>query len=245
MKMSKLTKYIIIIFLFPLISGCGLAYRVLLGVDITPSWNSEKKIIKQAIKYHIPNEYNLVLDTASYYNGLNTIYKNLYNQLNISENDSSEYFNLLQVLKDDRQPVQFRMFDNNGSEIFKLVNCYVDPPIPMNWNINGCFDSFPPKIAVKSLNVHNFDLEFLLSCSSFLNKSKLTFSDLAKTNYYGVIFWNDFFKRPSKKLIKTIKEKFQKTNKPITLIYINNQNAFMWQEMDSTTKEKVKKLDKK
>ncbi len=241
--MNKLAKYIILpVFLIPLITGCGFAYKVLLGVDSTPNWKLENEIVKQAKKYNIPNEYNLVLDTADYYNGLKSIYNNLFKELNVSEKDSSEYFKLKKVLKDDTQPVQFRLFDNNGIEIFKIVNCYVDPPIPMNWNVDGCFDAFPPKTKIESLNSHFFDLDFLLSNSSSIDQSKLTLNDLPQSDYYGIIMWNDFFKRPSKKLIKTVKNKIQESDETIVLIYVNNQNAYLWQVMDSKTKEEVKTL---
>lgn len=229
-----------IILLIPLISGCGLAYSVLLGVGTTPDWNFDKEIRKQADKYNIPSEYNFVMDTASYYQGLGNIYQGLFDELPISEKDSVAISKFNKVLKDDTQPVQFRLFDNTGTEIFKIVNCYVDPPIPMNWNVDGCFDTFPPKIAIETLNVHNYDLAFLLSNASSLNQSKVTLNELPQANYYGVIIWNGFFKRPSKKLIKTVRKNLQKTDESVVLIFINNQNAYLWQVMDSESKERVK-----
>jgi len=160
--------------------------------------------------------------------------------LNIQNQDSSEFIKLKKAFKDDTQPVQFRLFDNKGTEIFKLVNCYVDPPIPMNWNVDGCFDTFPPKIAVQSLNVHNYGLDFLLSHSSLLDQRKMTLNQLPKANYYGVIIWNEFFRRPSRRLIKTVRKYIQESEESIVLIYINNQNAYLWAVMDSENKEKVK-----
>jgi hypothetical protein len=226
--------------LIPLLTGCGVIYSVLLGVDSTPNWKSKKEIAKQAKRYKIPAEYNLILDTAVYYNGLSEIYSNRVKKLTITEKDSSEYFELKRVLKDDTQPTQFRLFDKNGIEIFKMVNCYVDPPIPMNWNVNGCFDVFPPRIEIESLNSHNYDLNFLLRCSSITDDRKITITDLPQTDYYGVILWNDFFQRPSRKLIKTVREYIEDSNQSIHLVFINNKNAYLWQLMDSETKEKVK-----
>ena len=222
------------------LTGCGVMYSVLLGVDSTPNWNSNKEIAKQAKRYKIPAEYNLTLDTAAYYDGLSEIYSSRAKELTITEEDSSEYFALKRVLKDDTQPTQFRLFDKNGSEIFKIVNCYVDPPIPMNWNVQGCFDAFPPRIDIESLNSHNYDLNFLLRSSSTADGKPIALTDLPESDYYGVILWNDFFQRPSRKLIKTVRKYIEDSGQSIHIIYINNQNAYLWQVMDSEIKEKVK-----
>lgn len=226
--------------LIPLLTGCSIMYSVLLGVDSTPSWKSNKEIAKQAKRYKIPDEYNLTLDTAVYYKGLSEIYTNRVKELTITENDSSEYYALKLVLKDDIQPTQFRLFDKNGTEIFKIVNCYVDPPIPMNWDVQGCFDIFPPRIDIESLNSHNYDLNFILKTSSKLDETRITLSDLPESDFYGVILWNDFFQRPSRKLIKTVRKYVSDSEQSIHLIFINNQNAYLWHEMDYETKEKVK-----
>ena len=116
--------------LIQLLTGCGVVYKVLLGVDITPNWKSNKEITKLAKRYKIPTEYNLTLDTVTYYKGLSEMYSNREKELTITEKDSTEYFKLIKVFNDDSQPTQFRLFDKNGIEIFKIVNCYVDPPIP-------------------------------------------------------------------------------------------------------------------
>ena len=240
--MIKIPSFLLICCLIFFMSSCGMAYKVLLGVDTTPSWNTDEEIVKQAERYEIPLTYNLILDTVSYFNGLRTIYKNTFDSLNIMNGDSSEYFNMRRALKDDTQPVQFRLFDSKGTEIFKIVNCYVDPPIPMNWNVDACFDTFPPKIEVKSLNIHQFGLEFLLSNAHLLSGDRFTMNTLPKADYYGVIIWNKFFKRPSKQLIKTVRKYFEDSNESVVLIYMNNQNAYLWELMDAKDKEKVKKL---
>ncbi|MCF6171745.1 MAG: hypothetical protein L3J66_12270 [Bacteroidales bacterium] len=225
-----------------LVSGCGLTYKVLLGVDTTPKWNTDKQILKQAEKYKIPVEYNLVLDTANYTEGLREIYKRAFENLNIADHDSSDYYNLKKALNDDQQPSQFRFYDNKGTETFKLVNCYIDPPIPLNWNVDNCFDSFPPKTSIETLNIHKFNLDFLLTNSKFINQDKLSFNEFPKADYYGVIIWNEFFKRPSKRLINTVRKYIGKTDKTVVLIFINNHNQFLWSAMGSENKEKVRTL---
>lgn len=237
---NRLKSIIFFLLLIQLLASCGIAYRVLLGVDSRPNWKSNKQIARKSKRYKIPDGYNLILDTAAYYKGLKEIYARKKNDLTIKENDSSAYFALKGVWKDDTQPTQFRLYDNEGIETFKIVNCYVDPPIPMNWNVNGCFNAFPPKIDIASLNAHNYDLNFLLNNSSTMDNRKITFSDLPQSNYYGVILWNDFFQRPSRKLIKTVRKYVARSGQSVHLIFINNQNAYLWQEMDAETKEKVK-----
>jgi len=237
---NRLKSIIFSLLLLQLLSGCGLAYKVLLGVDSRPNWNSNKQINRQAKRYKIPDEYNLILDTAVYYKGLKEIYTLKKKELTITDKDSSAYSALKAVYKDDTQPTQFRLFEKDGNEVFKIVNCYVDPPIPMNWNVDGCFNAFPPKIDIASLNAHNYDLNFLLKNSSTMDKRKITFADLPKSNYYGVIIWNDFFQRPSRKLIKTVRKYVARSGQSVHLIFINNHNAYLWQEMDANTKEKVK-----
>ncbi len=240
--MNKSLYFFFLAVLILIVSGCGLAYRVLLGVDTTPSWNTDEEIVKQATKYDIPNNYNLVFDTAIYYDGLKKIYKRTFKDLIILNQDSSYYHNLLKAYNDDHQPVQFRLFDKKGTEIFKIVNCYIDPPIPMTWNIDGCFDSFPPKTSYKSLDIHSYTLDFLLTKVSLINKNKLKFNDLPVADYYGVIIWNEFFKRPSRRLIKTVRKYIEDTDKSIFLIYINSQNSYLWGIMDSENREEVSKF---
>jgi hypothetical protein len=85
-----------------------------------------------------------------------------------------------------------------------------------------------------------FELGFLLSHSRNVNQDMLTFNELPKANYYGVIIWNDFFKRPSKRLIHTVREYVEKSDKSISLIYINNHNQYLWSAFDAKTKEEIK-----
>lgn len=237
----NITKLFILSIIGVLISSCGLTYKVLLGVDVSPEWNTEKQIEKQAKRYSIPATYNLLLDTASYKRELKYIYSEAYKVLEINQGDSSQLTNLKKARNDDLQPAQFRLFDHTGVEVFKLVNCYIDPPIPLNWNVDSCFDSFPPKISSEALNIHMFSLQFLLSHATHVQQQKITLTDLPEADYYGVIVWNDCFKRPSSRLIKTIREYTNKADKSIALIYINNHNQFLWSVLDSVSKEKVKK----
>jgi hypothetical protein len=236
----NILKFIAFVTIIMLLSSCGLTYSVLLGIDTTPDWVTDEQIAKQAKKYKIPAEYNLLLDTASYKRKLKHIYAEAYNDLKINQSDSSHFASLKKARSDDFQPAQFRLFDQMGVEIFKLVNCYIDPPIPLRWNVDGCFNSFPPKTSFQALDIHMFPLEFLLSHTTTLDGQPFAYTGLPEADYYGVILWNDYFKRPSRRLVKTVQEYVEKTDQTISLIYINNHNQMLWSVMDSEDKEKVK-----
>lgn len=223
-------------FIVLLLSHCGVAYNLLLGVDTTPEWNSASDIEKQARKYNIPQEYNLVMDSVGYYEGIGDRIR----QEKFTDKESEEYQKRKEVLKDDTQPVQFRLFTNDGEEIFKLIGCYIEKPIKMDWNINQCLDVFPPSIDIESLNSHYLDLDFFLENSSLLSGEKYSRSDLPSSDYYALIMWNQFMKKPSKKLINIVREKVIDDSRSITLLYINNHNSLLWNLMDSEQKAEMK-----
>jgi hypothetical protein len=192
-------------------------YRTILGVDITLEWNSDSDIEKRAKKYDIPSEYNLVMDTSGYYQGLKEIYSEVKKAQGVTDTASIEYENIMGVYKDDSQPVQFRLFETDGTEIFKIVNCYIMKPVKSDWNVENCFDSFPPYLDNDISNTHYFDLDLILDNSYLLNGKKYALEDLPSTDYYGVIIWNDFMKRSTKKLIKQVREKVMYEGRSITL----------------------------
>ncbi len=211
--MYKIIRLFIPLFTLLSLSSCAL----LLGVDKHPDWQSNEEAIKQAEKRGIHAEYNLMLDTIKYNKELISLYKTISEQI---KGDSSSYKLQKEVIKDDSQPVQFRLFDAKGNEVFKIVNCYVEKPILADWNVNGCLDTFPPYINIESLNIHNFNLDFLLNCTQNLDgKDQLKLQTLPKADYYGVIVWNDMYRKYSNKLIKIVREKVAKTDKSVILIY--------------------------
>ncbi|MBW7867528.1 MAG: hypothetical protein H3C31_04290 [Brumimicrobium sp.] len=217
------------------------SWAILLGVDKKPKWYSDNQIIDQSKKHQIQSEYSVTLDTIRYKAKLRELYAEIFQQLRNSNVDSSEYKKQKGIFKDDSQPVQFRLFDTKGNEVFKIVNCYVDKPITADWNVNGCFDSFPPYINEPNLNIHNYNLEFLLACTNPLNDSKpLTREMLPSADYYGVIIWNDVYHKYSKNLIKIVQKRISSVNKSVVLIYVNNHNAAIWSLTDTETKQKIK-----
>src|SRR5690554_6321416 len=131
----KTIQFFIYSFLLVFLSSCGLMYKVLLGVDSKPQWEPTEKVIVEAKKYNISREDFYYQDTVKYNKMVEDIYKDKLGKVSPTGKDALQYANIKKVRKDDLQPVQFRLFKKNGEEIFKMVNCYVDPPIPMNWNV--------------------------------------------------------------------------------------------------------------
>lgn len=239
-RRSKNINQLILLFFVCFCLNLTVGCKLLLGVDSSPNWLTDEDHRNLAQKLEIPVEYNLIMDTVSYYSELKTLYNSIYNQIMQSNQDSAEYENQKMSFKDDSQPVQFRLFDSKGDEIFKIVNCYVDKPIAADWNVEGCLDVFPPQINYQSLNTHNFNLDFLLSHTTRVGEQqKMTFNMLPKADYYGVIVWNRVYKKYAKKLIEDVRKKVAKEDRSVVLLYVSNHNEILWQYMTVADKEKV------
>lgn len=224
-------------------AGCGPTYRVLLGLDNRPKWKSEKAIAKDFKKRKIPENQQYVLDTASYSNAVKA---ELRDRLEAMEGDtvpldSSVVKQMFKVANDNLQPVQVRWFNSSGEPIFKLVNCYIDPPIPMRWNVEGSFDTFPPHNDIEYLQLGNKPLEYFLPHIQTVSGLLVTLSELPEADYYAVVFWNDFFIRPSKKLIKLLKEYDQEHGEQEThYLFVYNHNAQIWSRMTAEQQESAR-----
>jgi hypothetical protein len=68
--------------------------------------------------------------------------------------------------------------------------------------------------------------------------------DLPEADYYVLILWNDIFKRPSKRLIE-LEQKYHKKHgdKKVHVLYVNNQNAYLWPLMTPEQREEALKGD--
>lgn len=224
------------------LSSCSLAYRGLLGVDTTPQWQDSKDLQKVIKKRNLQDEFNLVLDTASYTNRIKNVLQDTVDNLasDTSIMGKRLKYKAQKVANDDLQPVQVRLFDHRGLESFKLVNCYVDPPIPMDWNVDNCFDSFPLFSNDLIQNTHTYDLQFLLSTTKTPDGKSIELSDLPKGDYYMIVMWNSFMIRPSKKLLKTVEEYIAANPyRNIKPIYINNHNAQLWMQLDAKQRKMI------
>ncbi|MAX81348.1 MAG: hypothetical protein CL843_14400 [Crocinitomicaceae bacterium] len=218
-----------------------MSYRVLLGIDSTPGIYNNAKIAQQAKRRRIPKKQLYVLDTISYRNAVIASTKAQISELKAAtEPDSNLLKRTTNARKDNLQPTQIRFFNADGSAFYKMVNCYVDPPIPMSWNKNGTFNTFPPKTVDEQLTYGNEDLGFFLEHIVSLNGEHITKEDLPQADYYAVLIWNKFYNRPSKRLIDSMK-RYQKKHDNINIhfLYVNNQNAQIWPYLNSEQKKLV------
>ncbi|WP_296316784.1 hypothetical protein [Winogradskyella sp. UBA3174] len=221
------------IYIFCIIVLCSckpLAAKLILGVDTTPEWQTNGEIEQAFKNYEIPEINRFVLDTAVYSkNVISKVYKTL-DKLKSKEVaiDSVMKSNFEESTSDNLQPVQVRYFDSLGLPIFKLVNCYVDNPYKMDWNVDGAFDSYPPYIDNAVLNFKNQELSFFMPMLSKINGEKVTLAEVPKSEYYAIVFWNDFFKKPSKKLIDKI-QAIENDRENTFVFYVNNNNSEIYE----------------
>lgn len=187
----------------------------------------------------IPSESRFVLDTSSYHKAVISDWGALKSDSTLR--DSMSLIRMRKVFNDDLQPVQVRYFDGLGNPLFKLVNCYIDPPIPMTWNVEGCFDYFPPRINIPALNDFNQSIQYFLPHIMDLSGRRLeSLGHLPKADYYVMVFWNSFFRRPSKRLVSTIKRHIDRNkDQQVFVLYVNNHHAELWQRMTPEQKRLV------
>lgn len=235
--MKKLT----LIFIIATCISCTTIKTTILGIDASPEWLDDKEMEREFYKRKIPKANRYVLDTASYNKSLLKYLAMELKQMQLINSKDSVYkVKLKNIVKDDSQPVQVRYFDSNHNQIFKVVNCYVENPITMDWNINNCFGVFPPKIDIEDLNNDHKKLNFFLEHIYTMDGKRSSLGTLPKADYYVIVFWNSFFKRPSRKLIRTIKNYNNKhKDKSTYVMYVNNQNAEIWSHVDSAQKRKI------
>lgn len=215
------------IFCFIVLCSCKpLAAKLILGVDTTPEWQTNENIEQAFKNYEIPEINRFVLDTAVYSKKVEAeIYRTLDKmRSNGVVIDSLMKSKFEESASDNLQPVQVRYFDSLGRPIFKLVNCYVENVFKMDWNVEGAFNNYPPFIEHEILNFKNAELSFFIPMLSRLNGQKLTSSDLPKSQYYVLVFFNDFFKRPSRKLIEQI-QAIEKNRDRTFILFVNNNNS--------------------
>lgn len=242
MSLINNKKKLIIVLIAFLLSGCSVGYRAVLGIDISPEWMTSGEIRKDFEKRKIPKDQSFLLDTASYSNLVRSEYFKKVEELKSDSivYDSIEIIRINEILNNDLQPVQVRYFTSSGEPIFKMINCYIEPLIPMTWNVEGCFDVFPPKTISNLENDENENLEFFLPHIKTLDGDSVTFQSLPKADYYAVVFWNSFMIRPSKKIIKLLVEYNKKHKDQITyFLFVNNHNAEIWSYCDEEQRREV------
>lgn len=229
------------------VTGCRVVYRTLLGVNVQPKWMTDEKVAREFERKGVPTDQAFVLDTASYDRAVRTRYKDevkrIYPKGPENKDDSVVVKGMWKHTADDLQPVQVRYFDAGGRSIFKLVNCYLDPPIPMRWNVEGAFDHFPPQPIAALRAVEDDSLSFFLEHMHHLDGSSVVQSSLPEADYYVVVFFNRFMVRPSRKLLRTVRRYHKRhPSENLHVLYVHNHNAQIWGMMGPEQREAAKEV---
>ncbi len=184
----------------------NLSCSVILGVR-NPKHLSDLEISKVSSKLKIPNNDSYALDTT-------------YLKFLLSL-DTSKY---KEEQKNHYQPLQALYFDKNGDLKKFYINCYAGG-FPLKWNRNGNLDSFLPKDQAPLDTILNLTKQF-----SFLRKVNDSNSKLVIDNsvdFYVIIYWNNFMRKHSRRLIKLIKENCAKSLQyNVKIIFVNNDAVF-------------------
>ena len=233
-------------------SSCKLVLvRGFLGFDTTPEYMEDSALEKRIKKRKIPLEQAYYFKDDSFYKEIKEHYyaeKLLISESSyLNEEEKEEKLNIISnKMKDDSQFVKLMIFKDNET-VYKSLNCFINPlsflnPFKRAWNIENSLDDFPPKplsAITYPLNESN-DLEFYINNSESLNDNQLQVKDLPEAKYYMVIVWNDIAIKYSRKLIKHARRYVKKHKEhDIHIIYINNHNAFIWNQLEDSDKEKI------
>lgn len=201
---------------FVLLIGCA----SILGIRTNPSVIDPETIKQQFAAFKIPSQNQFILNDTSY---TATIKRDAFSYIS-TLTDSLEILKTKSIAKDNLQPLQVRYFDKKGSQIFKLVNCYVPPS--SKWNVDGCFNTFPPNLSHQQTNQLHHKLDFFLDHIIDINGNKLNFNSLPPSEYYALVFWNDIFYKMSDSMIQTISQYNQlHSKKGIFTLFVNNHNS--------------------
>lgn len=206
-------------------SSCQLVGKVLFGIRSNVYWMEPEEIHHYFDKYDVPTHQRFELDTASYHHAEIANYKALAESA-----DSATQAHYRKIANDNLQMFQIRFFDGEGAPIFKMVNCYIDPPLPVSWNKHGSFDQFPPTIDFMQSGEGNQPLEHFLKHIHTLDQKPVSLSKLPEANFYAVVFTNDLFTRVGRRQMRTMKKYVKKhEDKDIYTLFVHNNNQEMWQ----------------
>jgi hypothetical protein len=187
-----------------LLSSCT---GLLFGIS-SPQPASEEEIKQWAFRYDIPDA-DLYCSKAAklYYGSLLQTRPEMHH-----------------LAKNHLQPLQALYFDKNGNMISWHINCLAGGPMgAIRWNKNRLMNVFPPLTAAlpdTNIKFSSF-YEMLRPISSYSS------FDFYEYDYFVVVYWNDFMKRGSRKLIRTIRRNLSLAEgKRVKVFWVNNDNDF-------------------
>jgi len=227
----------ILLFISLFLSSCTLIGKAIFKIDVRPNWKTIEKIETDILKQAIPLNQAYILDTASYYNSVYTTYNNRIN----NTDDSLLTLKYTMNKKNDLQPIQIRFFDTKGAPIFKMINCFIEFKKEYPWNVDNCFNTFPPSEIEELKQDINENLQYFLPHIKDLNGNALNLKNLPKSDYYAIVFWNEIMYGPKNDLFTQLYEYQSKfPDKQVKYIFVNNHNAVIWQLLSNKQKQKLK-----
>lgn len=232
-------------------SGCSFLLGTTLGINYLANVQDVEKLEKQAKRKRIADHQVFYLSSYDYFPSLRAIESQQLQLLTDIEYPELEHDRqkkrIKQRFRDLHQPVQIHLFDQSGRPMFKMLNCHLDPVIPMRWNRFGSFDEFAPS----PLNIRGFDIELYDSLQFFVpffrnsEGHHVNFDDLPSADYYVMVFWNNFYKRPSRKLLRKLRKTFMKLkDENIAFLFVSNHNAVVWNQFREQSRQKFIELDR-
>jgi hypothetical protein len=170
---------------------------------------TEDEIITTAIKFNIPLENCLVLDTN---------YKSLLK--------SFDTLTQAETVKNHYQPLQMLYFNKDKELISFHANCFAGGFPNLKWNRTNSFSTFPPQTVAPLDTLFSYSM--ILKYTQNLKPSGQNFREPMVNEYIALVFWNRFLGRQSKKMISLLQQNAALAKeKNLKIIYINNDNFFV------------------
>jgi hypothetical protein len=170
---------------------------------------TEDEIIKTAVKFNIPLENCLVLDTN---------YKSLLK--------SFDTLTQAEAVKNHYQPLQMLYFNKDKKLISFHANCYAGGFPNLKWNRSNSFSVFPPQTVAPLDSLFGYSM--ILKYTQNLKPSGQNLREPMVNEYIVLVFWNRFLGRQSKRMISLLQENAALAkDKNLKIIYINNDNFFV------------------
>ncbi len=170
---------------------------------------TEDEIITTAVKFNIPLENCLVLDTN---------YKSLLK--------SFDTLTQAETVKNHYQPLQMLYFNKDKKLISFHANCYAGGFPNLKWDRTKSFSTFPPQTVAPLDSLFGYSM--ILKYTHKLKPMAQNLNEQMVDEYVVLVFWNRFLGRQSKRMIALLQQNAALAkDKNLKIIYINNDNFFV------------------
>ncbi|MCH8902667.1 MAG: hypothetical protein IIA45_01960 [Bacteroidetes bacterium] len=203
--MKKIPLFLFVILILA-ISSCSRLAMVTMGMK-NPKLMTDKKILKWADKFDIPNNAVYKIDTGYMFDLIS-------DHAETSPNSVKNHY----------QPLQVLYYDHEGDLISFHVNCYTGGFPNLNWNKDSAFVKFPPGGQAPLDTI--LPLTRHLSYIQPVGNSPQVDSN-AEFDYTIIVHWGRFMNRQSKLLIEIVRKNLNNVEgKKVRVLFVNNDNVF-------------------